>query len=143
MYKSSTKSAESLWVPKWGLAMPAYSWAIMNTSYWSPLQAQYQNCTRGMRYTDDGCGASLMCKSAVLDFIHYVQNFHPSIKFTYKISPVSVEFLDILVNIKHGQFTTSIFYKPTDAHSDLYFHSSHHPISNTKASISYSQFLHL
>ena len=74
------------------------------------------------------------CESALLDFIHFVQN---------KISPVSVEFLDILVNIKHGQFTTSIFYKPTDAPSYLYFHSSHHPISNTKASIPYSQFLHL
>ena len=76
-----------------------------------------------------------------LDFIHFVQNFHPSIKFTYKISPVSVEFWYILVNIKCGQFTISVFYKPTDAHSCPYFHSSHHP--NTKASIPYSQFLRL
>lgn len=66
------------------------------------------------------CGASSMCESALLDFIHFVQNVHPSIKFTYKISPVLVKFLDILVNIKHGQFTTSVFYKPTDAHSYLY-----------------------
>ena len=45
----------------------------------------------------------------------------------------------ILVNIKHGQFTTSIFYKLTNAHSYLYVHPSHHPI--TKASIPYSQYL--
>ena len=60
-------------------------------------------------------------------------------KFTYKISPVSVECLDILVNIKHGQFTTSVstnllMLTPTCI-------STHHP--NTKASISYSQFLRL
>ena len=40
------------------------------------------------------------------------------------------------VNI-YGQFTTSVFYKPTDAHSYLHFHSSHH--HKTKASIPYAQ----
>ena len=58
-------------------------------------------------------------------------------KFTYNISPVSVECLDILVNIKQGQFITSVstnllMLTPTCI-------STHHP--NTKASISYSQFL--
>ena len=38
-------------------------------------------------------------------------------------------------------FATSVFYKPTDAHSYLYFDSSHDP--NTKASTPYSQFLRL
>ena len=47
-----------------------------------------------------------------------------SIKCTHNISPVSVEFVDIQASIKHGKFTTSIFYKPTDAHAYLYFHSS-------------------
>ena len=46
-----------------------------------------------------------------------------------------------LINIKYGQFTTSVLYKAADAHSYLYFHSSHHP--NTKASIPYSQLLRL
>ena len=77
------------------------------------------------RYIDDGFGASSRPESVVLDFIYFVKNFHPSVKFTYNISPVSVEFLDIKVNIKHGKFNTSVFYKPTDAHSYLHFHSSH------------------
>ena len=47
------------------------------------------------RYIDDGFGASPRSESALLDFIYFVQNFHPSVKFTYNISPVSVEFLDI------------------------------------------------
>ena len=93
------------------------------------------------RYIDDGFGASSRSESVLLDFIYFVQNFHPSVKFTYNISPVSVEFLDIHVNIKDSKFNTSVFYKPTDAHSYLHFHSFHH--LNTKASISYSQFLRL
>ena len=95
------------------------------------------------RYIDDGFGASPGSESVLLDFIQFVQNFHHSVKFTNKVSPVSVEFLelDIQVSIKHGRFTTSVFCKPSDAHSYLYFHISHHP--NTKASIPFSLFLPL
>ena len=91
--------------------MPAYSWATLNTAYWSPLQALYQNCTRVplyKRYTDDGC-VELRRSVSVLDFIRFVQNFHTSIKFTYKISYVSVEFLDILVKIKHTASSLQLF----------------------------------
>ena len=58
------------------------------------------------RYIDDGFGASSRSES-VLDFNYFVQIFHPSVKFTYNIS---VEFLDIQANIKHGKFNTSVFY---------------------------------
>ena len=93
------------------------------------------------RYIDDGFGASSRSESVLLDFIYFVQNFHPSVKFTYNFSPVSVEFLDIQVNIKDSKFNTTVFYKPTDAHSYLNFLSSYH--LNTKASIPFSQFLRL
>ena len=128
------QTLELLWVPKWGLVMHTYSWATLNTSYWSPLQAQYQNCTRGTLMT-----AVELCQCVSL--FSQISSILPqtSIKFTDKISPVSVEFLDILVNIKHGQFTTSVFYKLTDAYSYLYFHPSHYPI--TKVSIPYPQYL--
>ena len=104
-------------------------------SFTSPVPELYK------RYIDDGFGASSRPESVVLDFIYFVKNFHPSVKFTYNISPVSVEFLDIQVNIKDSKFNTSVFYKPTDAHSYLHFHSFHH--LNTKASIPYPQFLRL
>ena len=83
------------------------------------------------------CGASSMCESALLDFIHFVQNFHPSIKFTYKISPVSVGFLDLLSTFMASSlhlFSTNLL-MPTPTCMSL----SHHPNSNTKASIPYAQ----
>ena len=108
---------------------------LVQQSFTGPMPELYK------RFIDDGIGAGSHSESVLLDFIHCVQNFHSSIKFTYKISPVSVEFLDMSVAIKHGQFATSVFYKRTDAHSYLYFDSSRHP--NTKASIPCSQFLRL
>ena len=89
------------------------------------------------RYVDDSFGASSRSES-VLDFNYFVQIFHPSVKFTYNIS---VEFLDIQANIKHGKFNTSVFYKLTNTHSYLHFYSFHY--LNTKVSIPYSQFLQL
>ena len=130
MDKSSTKTAMGTKMgSSYACLFMGHLEHLILESFTGPVPELYK------RYIDDRCGASLMCESVLQDFIHCVQNFHPSIKFAYKISPVSVEFLDILVNIKHGQFT-SVFYKPTDAHSCLYFHSSHHP--NTKASIPHS-----
>ena len=64
------------------------------------------------RYVDDGFGASSRSESVLLDFIYFVQNFHPSVKFTYNISPVSVEFLDIQINIKHGKFDNQFSTNP-------------------------------
>ena len=61
------------------------------------------------RYIDDGFGASSRSASVLLDLIYFVQNFHPSVKFNYNISPVSVELLDIQVNIKDSKFNTSVF----------------------------------
>ena len=93
------------------------------------------------RYIDDGFGATSLSESLLLNFIQYVQNFHPAISFTYAVSTVSVEFLDMTVTIHDGLFSTSVLYKPTSAHSYLDYHSSHPP--NTKSSIPYSQFLRL
>ena len=44
------------------------------------------------RYIDDGTGAASL---SYLDFINFVQNFHPAVKFTYDISEKSVTFLDM------------------------------------------------
>ena len=46
---------------------------------------------------------------------------HPSVKFTYKISNEAVEFLDTTVHIdKNNQLQTKLYRKPTDRHN--YFH---------------------
>ena len=111
--------------------MYACSWATLNTPYWSPLQAQYQNCTRWRLWS-------------FVDVWVCSPRFHPFCLKLASFNQIHLQdlscFIWILappVNIKYGQFTTSVFYKPTDAHSYLHFHSSHH--HKTKASIPYAQ----
>ena len=73
------------------------------------------------RFIDD-CVGTASCSYAELEsFIHFVNNFHPALKFTWEISETSVSFLDILISINGSRLTTSVFYKPTDSHSYLVF----------------------
>ena len=74
-----------------------------------------------------------MSHSQLLDFIKFVQNFHPAVKFTYKISEQSAAFLDMDISLKQEKLTTSLHYKATDSHSHLDYRSSHNP--STKNSI--------
>ena len=53
----------------------------------------------------------------------------------------SISFLDINVSIHNNGLSTSVYYKPTDAHSYL-LQSSSHP-NHVKNSIPFSQFLRL
>ena len=95
------------------------------------------------RFIDDCFGVSTSSEEDLVKFINFASNFHPSIKFTYEVSPSSLPFLDILISIDPdvNKLTTSVFYKPTDTHSYLNYTSSH-PAS-TKDSIPFSQFLRL
>jgi hypothetical protein len=68
----------------------------------------------------------------------FLNDFHPSIKFTYEISNKEAHFLDVTVlKDKNGLIQTSLYTKPTDAHMELHY-TSHHPI-HQKKSIPYSQ----
>ena len=68
-------------------------------------------------------------------FSDILNSIHPSIKFTRDISSQKLPFLDILV-IKEGtEIKTDIFYKDTDTHQYLNFHSCHP--SHTKRNIPY------
>ena len=95
------------------------------------------------RFIDDCFGVASCSLSVLTDFLDFVSNFHPSIKFTREISSTSLPFLDINVSINADSrhLSTSVFYKPTDSHTYLCYSSSH-PVS-TKNSIPYSQFLRL
>ena len=95
------------------------------------------------RFIDDCFGVSTLPKTELQDFIQYVSNFHPSLKFTHVISETSLPFLDINVILQPGfnTISTSVHYKPTDSHSYLLFSSSHPKA--TKESIPFSQFLRL
>ena len=73
----------------------------------------------------------------LLSFIEYLNSIHPTIKFTYKYSRKSIEFLDVLVTREGNELFTDLFVKETDTHQFLHF-SSCHPF-HTKKGIPYSQ----
>ena len=79
------------------------------------------------RYIDDYFGISTSTKNELEDFMQYVNDFHPSLSYTYDISDISVNFLDISISMTQHGLTTDIFYKDTDTHSYLRYESAHPP----------------
>ena len=54
-----------------------------------------------------------------------LNEFHPSLKFTYEYSRTKVNFLDVVVEIDAGQLISSPYFKSTDCHQYLHYESSH------------------
>ena len=75
------------------------------------------------------------------DFITYLNNLHPTIKFTSSFSYNEIPFLDVKVMLLNGRLETDLYVKPTDKHHYL-LKSSCHP-SHTKQSIPFSIVLRL
>ena len=91
------------------------------------------------RYIDDYVGISASTKKELEDIMQYVNDFHPSLSYTYDISDTSVNFLDISISMTQLGLTIDIFYKGTDTHSYLRYESALPP--SCIKGISYSQFL--
>ena len=70
------------------------------------------------------------------DFITYLNNLHPTIKFTSSFSYNEIPFLDLKVMLLNGRFESDLYVKPTDKHQ--YCHPSH-----TKQSFPFSMALRL
>ena len=105
---------------------------LISQSYDGPLPCLL------MRYIDDIVGATSLPLNQLQDFINFVNNFHPAVKFTHTITENSLPFLDTLLSISDDKITTSIHYKETDAHCYFEYNSSNpHSCIN---SIPYSQF---
>ena len=73
------------------------------------------------------------------DFLNYLNEFHPSIKFGWKISKHKASFLDCDVINENNKLKTDVYQKPTDCHSYL----DYTLVSHFKTSIPYSQALRL
>ena len=52
-------------------------------------------------------------------FVDYLNNIHPTIKFTSSHSLTNVPFLDVMVSLHNGIIETDLFTKPTDKHQHL------------------------
>ena len=64
-------------------------------------------------------------------FIEYLNEKHPTIKFTAEWSQTSISSLDVSVSFTDGKITTDLYLKATDSHQ--YLHSSScHPYHCTK-----------
>ena len=77
------------------------------------------------------------------EFIKNLNNRHPTIRFDFKFSKTSIEFLDTTVykNKEQNKLLTTVYCKPTDRINFLHYTSAH-PRSLIK-SIPYSQALRL
>ena len=74
-------------------------------------------------------------------FVDYLNNIHPTIKFTSNHSLTNVPFLDVMVSLHNGTIETDLYTKPTDKHQHL-LGSSCHP-QHTKKAIPFSLALRL
>ena len=93
------------------------------------------------RYIDDILGATSMSRENLDRFINFVSNFHPSFQYTFTVSEVSANFLDIKLCVKADAISTSVYYKETDSHAYLKYGSS--DPKSCKNAIPFSQFLRL
>ena len=76
------------------------------------------------------------------EFIDYMNDFHPTIKFQFSFSSKEVHFLDTTIYVtEEGELKSSLYTKPTDS-SLLLHYTSHHPF-NCKSGVIYSQALRL
>ena len=90
-----------------------------------------------LRYIDDVFFVWIDSEENLKIFLDRLNNFHPSLKFTYETSREKVNFLDLSVSVKDNEFVTDLFCKPTDCHQYLEY-SSAHP-KHCRNSIIYSQ----
>ena len=87
------------------------------------------------RYLDDCIIFWSRSEDELLKFKDLLNSLHPSIKFTMESNRTELPFLDILIKKSGTQIITDIYYKPTDTHQYLNFHSCHP--SHTKRNIPY------
>ena len=81
-------------------------------------------------------------ESGLRQFMNEINQKHQSIKFDFKLSKESIEFLDTLVYItSQNRLQTTLYKKPTDCQNYLHAKSAH-PLS-LKKSIPYSQALRI
>ena len=73
------------------------------------------------RFIDDIFMTWTHTENNLLNFISYLNNLHPTIKFTLSNSSTSISFLDVQVSFnRFGIVETDLYTKPTDKHQYLH-----------------------
>ena len=90
-----------------------------------------------VRFIDDLLLIWKGSEEELLKFLKEINEVHPKIKFDFKYSRESVDFLDTTIKKSGTKLTTTLYTKPTDRRA--YLHAkSYHP-GATKTSIAFSQ----
>jgi hypothetical protein len=92
-----------------------------------------------LRLIDDVFGLFEGSQEELLGWVKYLNDCHPTIKFTIEISKTEIPFLDTLVYVDNGKIKTKLYKKPTDNKQYLHF-DSEHP-QHVKNAIPYAQAL--
>ncbi|XP_070182905.1 uncharacterized protein [Littorina saxatilis] len=73
------------------------------------------------RFIDDCLGIAVCCKEDLLEFIKFVGDFNPAIKFTHEISESMLPFLDIQISITDSRsLETTVHYKRDSKLKDVF-----------------------
>lgn len=88
------------------------------------------------RYLDDCFLLWRKSEEELLEFHNLLNNLHPKIQFTMEKDANELPFLDILLYKEETKLFTDIYYKGTDTHQYLDFHSCHP--KHTKYNIPYT-----
>jgi len=93
------------------------------------LQKYQQNIPFYQRFVDDNFGCWLGTRSEFNDFVNFINQIHPKIKYTTETEvDKSLNFLDLkITRIPNSGFKTTIHRKPTAVIKPLHFTSAHHP----------------
>ena len=120
---------------------PSYANLFMGKSEQEALAAAPHSPLIWWRYIDDIFLLWTHGEDKLNEFITYLNNLHPTIKFTSFFSYNEIPFLDVKVMLLNGKLETDLYVKPTDKHQHL-LKSSCDP-SHSKQSIPFSMALRL
>ena len=121
--------------------VPSYANLFMGNFEQKALAAATHSPLIWWRYIDDIFLLWTHDEEKLNDFITYLNNLHPTIKFTSSFSYNEIPFLDVKVMLLNSRLETDLYVKPTDKHQYL-LKSCCHP-SHTKQSIPFSMALRL
>ena len=95
-----------------------------------------------LRYLDDIFCVWTEGEQKLKEFFEFLNNIHPTIKFTMDYSLRKIDFLDVTVTKSdNGKLETNLYSKPTDTHQFLHATSCHQ--AACKNGIPYSQAIRL
>ena len=117
---------------------PPYANLFMGRVEHKILQCFHTFITIWKRFIDDIFFIFTGTLEQLTHLINYMNALHPTIKFTFEHSQISIPFLDTHIYIDENRKLQSTLYcKPTDRMFLLHYHS-HHP-AHCKESIIYTQ----